>query len=160
MPRLPPEWAEHVSSGASTRLGGSHADGRPEICRGVAAQALADGRIEVLLNAKHGHDLIAAVRSSRRVSYVGSQPDTNRTLHVKGSDAEVVAVTSAHAPMFAQCRDRFIERVKPFGFTRETIIGFWYDLELDQLAAVRFSPDGAWDQSPGPGAGQEIALLR
>ena len=45
MPRLTPHWAAHLESGVSHRLGGSHADGQPEICRGLAAQVLADGRI-------------------------------------------------------------------------------------------------------------------
>lgn len=159
MPHLPPDWAEHLESGVSNRLGGTHADGRPEICRGLAAHALADGRIEVLLNAESGCELLSAVRSTGRVSYVASQPDTNRTLHLKGSDAEVIAVRDAHAALLARCRDRFVERVRPFGFSRETIVGFWFELGLEQIAVVRFTPSGAWDQSPGPGAGQSVVLL-
>jgi hypothetical protein len=157
--RLPPEWAAHLESGVSHRLGGRHEDGRPEICRALAAQALPDGRIELLLNAGLGRELLAAVNSSRRIAYVASQPDTNRTLHVKGIDAEPAPVVPAHGELLARCRDRFMTRVEPFGFTRETIHGFWFDLGLEQLAALRFTPFGAWDQSPGPGAGQVIELL-
>ena len=159
VPRLPPDWAAHVESGVSHRLGSSHADGRPAICRGLAAQARADGRIEVLLHPEVGSDVLAAVAGTRRIAYVASQPGTNRTLHLKGLDAEAVPVTLAHAELFARCRDRFIARVEYFGFSRETINGSWFDVGLDQLAGLCFTPCGAWDQSPGPGAGQAIDLL-
>lgn len=158
MPKLPPEWAAHLESGVSHRLGSCHADGRPEICRALAAQALPDGRIELLLNVETGRELLAAVRSSRRIAYVSSQPDSNRTLHLKGVDAEVVAVRPEHAERLAHNCERFSRRVEPFGFPQAMIHGFWFDVGLDQLAALRFTPCGAWDQSPGPGAGQVIDL--
>lgn len=159
MPRLPPEWTAHLQSGVSHRLGSSHADGRPEICRGLAAQALADGRVELLVNAASGRELLTAVLGSRRIAYVASQPDSNRTLHLKGVDAEPAAVTPAHAALIAASCERFCARVAPFGFSRETIHHFWFDIGLEQVAALRFTPSGAWDQSPGPGAGQPIELL-
>jgi hypothetical protein len=159
MPSLPPQWAAHLVSGVSNRLGSSHADGRPEIGRALAAWQRPDGRIEVLLNPQTARELLAAVRSSGLVSYVASQPDTNRTLHVKGRDAEVAAATAEHETLFARCRDGFMKRVEPFGFKRETIDSFWYDVAVTSLVAVRFTAFGAWDQTPGPGAGQAVDLL-
>lgn len=159
MPRLPPEWAEHLDSGVSHRVGSSHADGRPEVCRGLASWALADGRIELILNAEVGRELLAAVRDTRRIAYVATRPDTNRTLHVKGLDAEPIAVAPEHMALLARSRDRFIPRVEPFGFSRDTIIRIWFELGIESLAGIRFEPCGAWDQSPGPGAGQSIDLL-
>lgn len=159
MPRLPQEWADHLQSGVSNRLGSSHADGRPEIVRALAAWQRPDGRVEVLLNPHTGSELLAALRSTGLVSYVASQPDTNRTLHVKGRDAEVFAAGTEHEALFARCRDGFMARVEPFGFPREVINGFWFDLDVNTLAAVRFTPCGAWDQTPGPGAGQAVELL-
>lgn len=159
MPRLPSDWAAHLESGVSHRLGGSHADGQPEICRGLAAQALPDGRVEVLMDADIADRLLDAVRESRRIAYVAAQPGTHVTLHVKGRDADVFAPTSAHAPLFERCREAFIARVEPYGFTREAIMAVWYDLEMSRLAGVRFTPSGAWDQTPGPGAGAPVELL-
>jgi hypothetical protein len=160
LPHLPPDWAAHLQSGVSHRLGSSHADGQPEICRGLAAQALPDGRVEVLLAAHIGDRLLAAVQSSGRVAYVAARPGSHITLHIKGQDAEVFAATPAHAPLFERSRERFIAQVQPYGFTREAIMAIWYDLEMDSLAGVRFTPCGAWDQTPGPGAGNPVELLR
>lgn len=79
MPQLPPEWAAHLESGTSHRVGSCHADGRPEICRALAARALPDGQVELVLHRDTGAELLAAVGTSQRVAYVASQPDTNRT---------------------------------------------------------------------------------
>jgi hypothetical protein len=158
LPHLPPDWALHLESGVSHRLGSCHADGRPEICRGLAAQALPDGRVEVLLKADVGAELLAAVASSGRIAYVAAQPDSHRTLHVKGLDAERFEPTAAHWPLFERCREHFAARVAPFGFPRETLMAMWYDLKPSQLTALRFTPCGAWDQTPGPGAGGALEL--
>lgn len=158
MPQLPPEWADHLESGVSHRLGSSHADGRPEICRALAARALADGRVEVLLASEVGDQLLAAVMATGRVAYVAAQPGSHRTLHLKGVDGEVFVPEPAHAEVFARSRENFIARVAAYGFTREAIMAIWYDLELARLSGVRFTPIGAWDQTPGPGAGAAVEL--
>lgn len=158
MPQLPPEWAAHLESGTSHRVGSCHADGRPEICRALASRALPDGRVELLFNRDTAHDLFDAVAASGRVAYVASQPDTNRTLHLKGTQAHGFAVEPLHLELLARSRDRFITRVGPFGFQPETIIGFWFELGIEQLRGIRFTLTGAWDQSPGPGAGQAVEL--
>ena len=144
----------------SHRLGGSRADGQPEICRALAAQVLPDGRVEVLLAANIADSLLDAVRESGRIAYVAAQPGSHRTLHVKGLDAEVFQPTPAHGPLFERCRERFIARVEPYGFARESIMAIWYDLDVQRLAGVRFTPCGAWDQTPGLGAGTPVELLR
>ncbi|MFN0183688.1 MAG: hypothetical protein ACKVQR_07725 [Aquabacterium sp.] len=159
MPKLPPEWAAHLEAGVSHRVGSSHPDGRPEISRALAAWALPDGPVEVVLNRDAGFELLAAVQASRRIAYVASQPDSNRTLHVKGVDAQTVPPTEAHMRLMARCAQRFVDRVERFGHQPQVILDAWFRVGIDQVAVLRFTPMGAWDQSPGPGAGQVIDLL-
>lgn len=158
MPRLPADWVAHLESGVSHRLGGVHADGRPEICRGLAAQAQPDGRIEILLAANTSDRLMDAVRESGRIAYVSAQPTSHRSLHVKGMDAELIPLRPEHAPLFIRCRDNFIAQIEPFGFGRDFAMSLWYDVEPSALAALSFTPCGAWDQTPGPGAGFPVEL--
>jgi hypothetical protein len=159
LPRLPSVWAAHLESGVSHRLGGVHADGQPEICRGLAAQALPDGRIELLLAASTSDRLLDAVRESGRIAYVAAQPSSHRSLHVKGVDAELIEVRADHGPLFIRCRDNFIAQIEPFGFGRDFAMSLWYGIELGELAGLCFTPSGAWDQTPGPGAGVPVELL-
>lgn len=159
MPRLPPHWAAHLESGVAHRLGGVHADGQPEISPALAAQALPDGRIEVLLAAHIGDRLLEAARESGRIAYVAAQPGSNRSLHVKGIDAELIDVRPDHAPLLARSRDSFLAQVQPFGFGCEFVMSIGYAIELSALAGLRFTLCGAWDQTPGPGAGVPVELL-
>jgi hypothetical protein len=159
MPRLSPDWAIHLEDGVSHRLGSCSPDGRPEIARALAAQALPDGRIEVLFNPLVCSALLAAVAASGRIAYVAAQPGTTRTLHVKGRDAVLFQPGADHQDLFERCRDRFIARVEVFGFRRDVLMDMMYDMSVDKLQGLRFSPSGAWDQTPGIGAGATVDLL-
>jgi hypothetical protein len=159
MPKLSPTWADHLQDGVSYRLGSSTLDGRPEISRALAAQALPDGRIAVLFNPQIGTAVQAAVQATRRVAFIAAQPGTNRTLHLKGFDAELFTPGPDDQAGFERCRDRFIARVEPFGFQRQVLLDMMYDLSATQLQGLRFTPSGAWDQTPGIGAGAVVELL-
>lgn len=159
MARLPPTWIQHLGEGVSVRVGACTADGRPEVSRGLAAQALTDGRIELLLPRDAGERVLAAVRSTGQVAAVLSLPLTHRSLHVKGRDAEVGAAEPAHAALLERCREGFLAQITPLGFSRSQLMALWYGVEITELDAVRFSISGAWDQTPGPGAGQPVELL-
>lgn len=160
MPLLPPHWIAHFGHGTSCRLGGCTRGGRPEISRALGAHVLADGRIEVLLDVTVGERVLAAVRDTQQVALVTSVPLTHRTLHVKGRDAEIGAAGPEHLPVLHACREAFLAQITPLGFTRDQLMALWYGVELEDLAAVRFTLSGAWDQTPGPGAGQPIELER
>jgi hypothetical protein len=159
MPRLPPRWANHLESGASNRLGACGPDGRPAICRGLAARSCADGRIEVLLAADVGRLVIAAVQATQRVAHVSAHPGSNLVLHTKGRDAQVLPAQPEHMALLERCRDRFVAVLEPYGFTRDQLMSVWYDVDLPLLRCVRFTPFGAWDQTPGIGAGAAIELV-
>ena len=159
MPHLPPRWAAHLESGASNRLGACGPDGRPEICRALAARSCADGCIEVLVAADVGARIVAAVQATQRIAHVSAHPGTNIVLHTKGRDAQVLPAQPEHMALLERCRDRFIATLEPYGFTREQVMSIWYDVDQPLLRCVRFTPFGAWDQTPGIGAGGVIEML-
>lgn len=159
MPRLPAEWADLLISGASYRLGSCTRDGRPELCRGLAAQMRGDGCIEVLVPTEAGAPVLEAMRESGHIALVAGMPQSHRALHLKGHDAHEVPLRPEHGPLFERCRDGFFLQVEPFGFTRDQLMAVWFDIPLDQLSCICFTPSGAWDQSPGPGAGAPVEML-
>jgi hypothetical protein len=159
MPHLPAAWAQHLDSGVSNRIGACGPDGEPEVCRALASRPLADGRIEVLLGAEVGQAIIAAVMATRRVAHVAAHPGTNLVLHMKGRDAEVVPAEPEHMVLLERNRLRFGKTLEPYGYNAESLRAVWYDVDLPGLRCVRFTPFGAWDQTPGIGAGAAIELL-
>jgi hypothetical protein len=160
MPRLPPEWIDHLSAGVSLRLGSCNRLGDPAIGRGLAAELLADGRVRVLMEGQACAEVLQGVRDTGRISAVMGLPSTHRTLHVKGSDGVVSSAESPADHELLQLRlDAFAKQVAPFGFAREDLVANWYDVGKGDLWAVTFSIAGAWNQTPGPGAGQPLELL-
>lgn len=158
MPTLPPEWTAHIAAGVSHRLGSCSRDGRPGICRALAADLLPDGRMLILVGGDAATDVLESIRDTGQLAVVLGLPMTHRTLHVKGRDARVAVAGSEHEELLVARREAFFKQVKPFGFDRELLMGHWYTVDDGALMSVTFTISGAWNQSPGPGAGQPVEL--
>lgn len=159
MARLPEHWIAHLQQGCTLRVGSSTPEGQPELHFAHGAWALPDGRIELLVRSVPGADLLAAVRATGRVAVSAGLPSTYRVLHIKGVDAEVLPAYAEQGPKFSQGFEAWIQQIERFGADRRQIMAVMGDLTLADLSCVRFTPLAAWDQTPGPGAGQPIDLL-
>lgn len=159
MPHLPDRWAQHLESGTSHRLGACGADGRPEICRALAARACSDGRIEVLVAADVGRAVIAAAQATQRVAHVAAHLGTNVALQTKGCDVQVLPAGLEHLELLVRCRDRFADVMLRHGVSRDQIFNVWYDVDLALLRCLRFTPLEATDQTPGRDSGGAVELL-
>jgi adenylate cyclase len=159
MLRLPDAWITHLGSGVSYRIAACGADGKPQMRRAMAARMLADARLEVLVPRGLGAALLDAVRHRGEVALTASHPVTNRTVQVKGRDAEVTAAGPEHQALFLARRDAFGKVVSAFGFPTERLYRFWFNHDWRDLDCVRFTPYGAWDQTPGIGAGGVVELV-
>jgi hypothetical protein len=160
MARLPPDWTDHFSAGVSLRLGSCSRDGEPAIGRGLAAELLPDGRVRALMEGQACTEVLQGVRDTGHISIVMGLPSTHRTLHLKGSDGVVGSAETAADHELLQLRlDAFAKQVAPFGFAKEDLVANWYDVRKGDLWSVTFSISGAWNQTPGPGAGQPLELL-
>lgn len=157
MPSLPPEWIAHIAAGVSHRIGSCSADGQPDLCRGVAAESLPDGRLRVFFDAATGPEVRDAIRDTGRIAVVMALPTTHCSLHVKGMDAQVAPAGPEHWPLLKARFNAFADQVAPFGVDRAQLERSWYS-EKDTLTAVTFTISGAWNQTPGPGAGQAVEL--
>jgi hypothetical protein len=158
LPTLPPEWTDHFAAGVSIRLGSCNAAGRPGICRALAAGLEPDGRVIVIVAAQTASEVLQAIGDTRQVSAVFAQPQSNRSLHLKGNDAQVGRFEPAYEVMLRERSDAFFREVAPFGFTREQLMRTWFGVPADGLRTVRFCIAGAWNQTPGPGAGSVVEL--
>lgn len=160
MPALPPEWIACLPQLASFRLGSVDAQGRPHVCRALAADALPDGRMLAVVAERAAPRVVAALRATAQVALVMASPRTNRTLHLKGRDAAVAPAQPEHAALVQRCRQALLDDISAFdGFTGAPFVDNWYGAGLHELVAVRFGIDGAWDQTPGPGAGRALDLV-
>lgn len=159
MARLPDEWVNHLKLGPALRVGSVTQEGLPELAFAHAAWVLPDGRIEMLLFRRQGMHLLPAIAATGRVAVSAGLPSNNRVLHVKGIDAEVMPPRDEHEPMFAERFEAWLQQIEAFGADRRQVFAVFGERSLSQVSCVRFTPLAAWDQTPGPGAGQSIDLV-
>lgn len=158
MARLTDDMLDFLASGVAHQVGACAVDGSPLICRALAAEALADGRLRVLMSAVQGFELLDAVRTNGRVALCVVAPCDYRAVHLKGRDGQV---STADGPreraLVAERLHRFAAQLAPFGFPPGYAQAL-YAVPEGALAAITFTPEGAWSQTPGPGAGRAMPL--
>jgi hypothetical protein len=126
---------------------------RPHVMRATGCRMSRDGRrLEVLMPATSGADVLDDLRANGRIAVVFSE--THRTLQVKGDDAVVTAPTPEDAALAARYRTRFGEEIAQIGFDAGLAVAM---LGADEpLAVIAFTVREVFEQTPGPTAGERI----
>ena len=146
-----------LASGVSHQVGGCTKEGRPSLCRGLAAQVEPDGRLVVILSAESGFEVIAAVRDTGRVALNLTLPENYKSISLLGRDA---IVSQGGAPF----RELVLDRYQKFRAQLDvhgippSYTEAWYLRPDEDLMAIRFTPFSARNQTPGPDAGSALAL--
>lgn len=155
---LHPDLLDYLRIGLSVHLGGRTLRGLPLLNRALSIRLEPDHRLSVLLSSPAADALLAAVREVPLVAVVLSQPTTHRTVLIKGRDAMVAPGRPEDWAHRIEHKLRLVDEIRPFGFD-EAFASAWLDVDSpDQLHTVTFTPYGAWDQSPGPGAGRQMEV--
>lgn len=159
MPSLTPDMLAFIESGVSHQVGAITAAGDPCLCRALGAQQEADGRLVVLISAESGYEVLDAIRANGKLSLVMVEPSSARALHLKGIDGQVESGDPHYRPLVEQRRSAFQRQLQRHGIPAD-VARAWYNLDGVELMAIRFTPIGAWNQTPGPGAGAAVQLAR
>ncbi|MBY4595646.1 hypothetical protein K3217_08875 [bacterium BD-1] len=113
----------------------------------------------VLFSGRTAPRVAEAVEETAQVALLITSPRTNRTLHLKGRDAQVAPALPEHMELLRQSGETLAREISEIdGFRGDVFVENWYGVELQDLLAARFTISGAWDQTPGPDAGQPVAL--
>src|SRR5262249_2088866 len=128
----------------------------PSIARAVGCRVRDDGgEITLLLFASAAEAVCRDVASNGMVAACFSRPSSSRPLQVKGRDARSMAAAPVDRACARPCLDLLIEAPLPLHFERPMLEAFFWGDPAD-LVAVRFTPDAAFAQTPGPGAGAAL----
>ena len=108
----------------------------------------------VLVEPARAGSVLDNVASNGLVAVVFSQPSTHRTIQLKGSDARVVRITQADRAVAARHLEAWVEELTTMGYLPDfarAVRG-----AADGMAAIAFTPTSAFQQTPGPGAGERL----
>jgi hypothetical protein len=152
------EVAAFIQGGVSVVVAGRNAALVPDVARGCGCHVSRDlRRVTVLVESGRSEDLLADIRATGQVAVVFSQPSTHRTIQLKGDDAAVVAVTAAQLRIAERHLLAWVSELASAGYRAdfaEAVRG----RPGRNVAAIRFTPSAAFEQTPGPAAGQKLGV--
>jgi len=126
-----------------------------DLVRGCGCRVSRDRRlVTVLVEPGRASTLLDDVTANGMIAVVFSQPSTHETIQLKGTDARVVRVTAADRAAARQHRRVWSKDLERIGFGAEFAAALHGG--TGELAAIRFTPTAAFQQTPGPAAGQPL----
>lgn len=155
--RPDPDLARFLAGGVSINAGSGSAERNPSLCRALGCRVEGGGaRLTVFFSALQAADLLRDIRQGGAVAVVFSHPPTHQTVQVKGWDARVEPLAEGDLARVAAYRTAFAETLGPLGFP-EALVRSLLDCADADLVAVGFTPEAAFNQTPGARAGTPLA---
>lgn len=155
-PVLDEEHAAFIQQGTSVIVATRDGDLVPDVARSCGCRVSRDRRqVTVLVDPDRSDALLENIRANGMITVVFSQPSTHRTIQLKGGDARPTRVAAG---------DRAVVERKLADWIRELVsIGYPAGLAHAihggcpaRLNAITFTPEAAFQQTPGPAAGTRL----
>ena len=148
--------AAFIQERVSISIGARGVDNMPSITRGLGVRVSTDRRqVTVLVPAQPSRQVLEDLRDNGAIAAVFTRPSTHQTLQLKGLDAEIVAPAAEDRTICAAWQESFVAELLELGYEERFARGVFAGL-TGELVAVRFTPDAAFEQTPGPSAGQQL----
>lgn len=154
--RLPPDFVAMMKRGVSVIVGSHDAQLRPSIMRAVGSRIEADGgAITVFLSRPQSRQLLQDLAAGGSIAVVFSEPSTHRTVQLKASRVSQRPAAPEDAAALAGYLASMEIEIQAVGF-RPELTRAMLAHRLQEVMAVGFVPEQAFDQTPGPRAGAPI----
>ena len=153
--QLDAEHAAFIQGAVSVVVGTRNSQHVPDVLRGCGCRVSRDRRrVTVLVEPARSGTVLDNVAANGMIAVVFSQPSTHRTLQLKGCDARVVRATTADRGISGRHLHAWMLDLQLVGYTADfarAVRGEGLD-----LVAIRFTVAAAFQQTPGPAAGQPL----
>ncbi|MGE8317388.1 MAG: hypothetical protein ACN6O3_01500 [Comamonas sp.] len=145
-----------IARGVSTIVASRDACHRPSLMRAVGSAINPAGdEITAYLGRTAAAQLLADLAATGRVAVVFSQPSTNLALQVKAGRVRLRPAEAGDTPVLQRYLQSMEHELGQLGFGPQQVRTF-LAYRLDDLAAVQFTPEQAFDQTPGRAAGSAL----
>ncbi len=124
----------------------------PQICRGWGLRFEGDGVLSLCLDRVPAMRTIANLRENPRVAITFTSPQTYRSIQLKGRCIEVMEPDEADRERATEHRHAFAEVCEPIGLSWDACSNMW----TSETIKIRFQPEQAFDQTPGPARGRQL----
>ena len=155
--RLDADHAAFIQGGVSVVVSTRNAQLVPGVVRGCGCRVSRDRRrVTVLVESERCGSVLEDIAANGMIAVVFSQPSTHRTIQLKGSDARAVRATGADRAAAQRHLQDWADDMRSIGYAPEfsrAVRG----AAGPGLTAITFTPTAAFQQTPGPAAGQRLA---
>lgn len=153
---LPIEHLAMIRKGVSAIVGSRNAELRPSVMRAMAADVGDDGRSVLALVARsQAGQLLQDVADTGAVAVVFSEPLSHRTVQFKASRARLRPARREDEPLLRRYLASMEQELGAVGVERPFVHALLHH-RLDDLMAIEFEAEQAFDQTPGPRAGAPL----
>jgi hypothetical protein len=154
--KIPPEELAFMRRGVSVIVGSRDLNLRPSVMRAVGSDVSDDGsRVTVFLARSQARQVLQDIAANGWISVVFSELSSHRSLQLKASSAQARHATAAHRHRLAAY---LVAMERELGAIRipAKIIRAMLSHRVEEVVAVSFTPEHAFDQTPGPHAGTTL----
>ena len=153
---LSPAHIALVDSGISAIVASRDAQLRPSLMRAVGTHISADGQqVSVFLRPSQAGQLLADLAAGGPIAAVFSDPPSNHTLQLKAAGARIRAARPGDQALLRRYLVAMQHCVGQVGYGPAYVAAMLAAPPQD-LVAVEFTPESAFDQTPGPRAGTAL----
>ena len=131
-------------------------DLRPNLMRAMGSSVGSEGQsITVYLSRSQSAQLLQDIASTGHLAVVFTQPHSHRAIQIKAADARIRSADDTDVGLLVKYRASMEQELALIGFDA-AFTRAMYNCGLDDLVAVSFTPQQAFDQTPGPRAGNPL----
>lgn len=146
-----------MAEGVSVLVASRDEQLRPSVMRAMGSRIEADaGAVTVFLSRRQAAALLRDIEHCGQVAALFSQPSTHLSVQLKASRAQVRPATEADRPVLQGYLAAMEREVAVVGYPG-ALVRAMLASQLDDLVAVSFVPEQAFEQTPGPRAGAALA---
>lgn len=155
-PLLDERRADFLTHHVSILVGSCNADCEPSVVRAYGCRVAPDrAAVTVFLAAAHSGAVLQDLRAGRGIAVVFSRPRTHETLQLKGIRASIAPLADGDRETMRAYGRSFGEEVGAVGFGEPFGSAIMAGVD-EEAVAVTFAPTAAFEQTPGPAAGQPL----
>jgi hypothetical protein len=128
----------------------------PSVMRAVGSQLGPDpGSVTVFLVQDQSRQLLQDIAATGHVAAVFCEPTTHRTVQLKATRASLRSADESDRPVLARYLAAMEQEIQGVGYA-PTLTRAMLAHRLEDVVAVSFEPQQAFDQTPGPRAGVRL----
>lgn len=155
-PLLPPEYLALMARGVSVIVASANTARVPSLMRAVGSHVAEGGReVTVYVSRSQAGPLLDDIAATGQVAVVFSSPASHQTLQLKSGRVSLRPMEVSDLPRLQRYRESMEQEVGAVGFP-PVFTQAMLAHRIDDVVAIVFCPEQAFDQSPGPRAGTPL----